>query len=129
MQKFGYEHEIEVQFRDCDLLGHVNNAVYLSYLEQARFGHWQRLSGTTSIPFILARVECDYRVPVTLGDRLIVRVAVQAVGRSSFTLEYEVLHARTRQIVATAKTVQVMYDYAAGKSMPIPDHIRVKLSG
>jgi len=129
MQKFNYEHEIEVRFRDCDLLGHVNNAVYLSYLEQARFGYWQRLSGSTSIPFILARVECDYRVPVTLGDRLIVRVAVLAVGQTSFTLDYEVLHARTRQVVATAKTVQVMYDYAAGRSIPIPDHIRVKLSG
>ena len=129
MQTFQYEHEIEVRFRDCDLLGHVNNAVYLSYLEQARFGHWQRLSGTTTVPFILARAECDYRLPVTLGDRLIVRVAVAHVGRSSYTLEYEVLHARTRQLVATARTVQVMYDYTAGRSFPIPDHIRVKLSG
>jgi acyl-CoA thioester hydrolase len=68
-------------------------------------------------------------MPVAPGDRLIVRVAVLAVGRSSFTLEYEVLHARTRQVVAVAKTVQVMYDYAAGRSVPIPDHIRVKLSG
>ena len=62
-----FEHELEVRFRDCDALGHVNNAVYLTYLEQARFAHWQRLTGVTGIPrsFILARVECDYRAQAT----------------------------------------------------------------
>ena len=131
MQTFDYEHEIEVRFRDCDLLGHVNNAVYLSYLEQARIGYWQRLNGSAGVPrsFILARAECDYRAPATLGDRLVVRVAVAAVGRTSFTLDYEVLNARTRQVVATAKTVQVMYDYSAGRSIPIPDDVRAKLAG
>ena len=71
-----FEHEIDVRFRDCDALGHVNNAVYLTYLEQARFAHWQRLTGTSGIPrtFILARVECDYRAQATVGDRLIVRL-------------------------------------------------------
>ncbi|HXE80303.1 MAG TPA: thioesterase family protein [Vicinamibacterales bacterium] len=131
MERFDYEHEIEVRFRDCDLLGHVNNAVYLSYLEQARVGYWQRLSGSSGVPrsFILARAECDYRAPATLGDRLVVRVAVASVGRSSFTLDYEVLNARTRQVVAAARTVQVMYDYDAGRSIPIPDHLRAKLKG
>jgi acyl-CoA thioesterase FadM len=60
---------------------------------------------------------------------LIVRVAVVAVGSSSFTLAYEVLLARTRQVVASAKTVQVMYDYTAARSIPIPDDVRVKLTG
>ena len=57
-----FEHELEVRFRDCDGLGHVNNAVYLTYLEQARFAFWQRLTGVSGIPrsFIVARVECDY---------------------------------------------------------------------
>jgi acyl-CoA thioesterase FadM len=68
-------------------------------------------------------------MPVTLGDRLIVRVAVAAVGNSSFTLAYEVLLARTRQVVATATTVQVMYDYTAARSIPLADDIRAKLTG
>ena len=131
MDRFQYEHDVEVRFRDCDAFGHVNNAVYLTYLEEARFGFWKRLSGATGMPrsFILARAECDYRMPVALGDRLIVRVAVAAVGSSSFTLAYEVLLARTREVVATAQTVQVMYDYTAARSIPIPDDIRVKLTG
>jgi acyl-CoA thioester hydrolase len=126
-----FEHEIEVRFRDCDALGHVNNAVYLTYLEQARFAHWQRLTGVTGIPrsFILARVECDYRAQATVGERLIVRLHVASVGNSSFTFEYEVVNGRTREVVATARTVQVMYDYAAGRSVRIPDDVRARLEG
>ncbi|HEX2310920.1 MAG TPA: thioesterase family protein [Vicinamibacterales bacterium] len=124
-----FEHELEVRFRDCDGLGHVNNAVYLTYLEQARFAFWQRLTGVSGIPrsFILARVECDYRVQATAGDRLVVRLRVTAVGKSSFTFEYEIVNARTREVVATARTVQVMYDYQAGRSIPVPDDIRARL--
>ena len=130
MERFQYEHDVEVQFRDCDAFGHVNNAVYLTYLEEARFGFWKRLSGATGTPqdIIVARAECDYRMPVAFGDRLVVRVAVAAVGNSSFTLAYEVLLARTRQVVATARTVQVMYDYTAARPIPIPNDIRVKLT-
>lgn len=126
-----FEHELEVRFRDCDGLGHVNNAVYVTYLEQARFAFWQRLTGIRGIPrsFILARVECDYRLQATAGDRLVVRLRVTAVGKSSFTLEYEIVNGRTREVVATARTVQVMYDYDARRSMPIPDDIRARLEG
>ena len=126
-----FEHELEVRFRDCDGLGHVNNAVYLTYLEQARFAFWQRLTGIRGIPrsFILARVECDYRLQATAGDRLVVRLRVTAVGKSSFTLEYEIVNGRTREVVATARTVQVMYDYDARRSVPIPDDIRARLEG
>jgi acyl-CoA thioester hydrolase len=107
----------------------VNNAVYLTYLEQARFAFWQRLTGVSGIPrsFIVARVECDYRAQATAGDRLVVRLRVTAVGKSSFTFEYEIVNARTREVVATARTVQAMYDYQAGRSIPVPDDIRARL--
>jgi acyl-CoA thioester hydrolase len=126
-----FEHEIEVRFRDCDAFGHVNNAVYLTYLEQARFAHWQQVVGAPGISrtFIVARVECDYRAQATAGDRLAVRLRVTAVGHSSFTFEYEIANVRTRELVANARSVQVMYDYAAGKPMPLPDDVRARLGG
>jgi acyl-CoA thioester hydrolase len=131
MQGFVFEHEIEIRFRDCDAMGHVNNAVYLSYLEQARVAFWHRLTGTTGIPrsFIMARAEIDFTAPATLGDRLVVALRVEAVGRSSFTLAYEVVKARTREPVAAARTVQVMFDYAAGKPVAIPEAVRARLEG
>jgi acyl-CoA thioester hydrolase len=110
-------------------MGHVNNAVYLTYLEQARVEAWHEMTGTSGLPrrVILARVEIDYRAPATLGDRLVVRHHVAAIGASSFTLDCEVENVRTHEIVAMARTVQVMYDYEAGRPMPIPPEVRARL--
>jgi acyl-CoA thioester hydrolase len=127
-------HRLEVRFRDCDPLGHVNNAVYLTYLEQARFNHWRALwgFGSPQLPpgmpgVILAHVECDYRRPATYGNTLEIRMRVASLGRTSFQYEYEIVDDQGRTVL-TAKTVQVMYDYAAEKPVPIPDDIRALLS-
>lgn len=127
-------HRLEVRFRDCDPMGHTNNAVYLTYLEQTRFAHWRSLWGFGSpqtppgMPgVILARVECDYRRPTRYGDALEVRMKVAEIGRTSFRYEYEIVD-DTGRTVLTAKTVQVMYDYGAERPVPIPDDIRALLS-
>jgi len=127
-------HRLDVRFRDCDPMGHVNNAVYLTYLEQSRLAHWRSLwgFGTPQLPpgrpgVILARVECDYKRPATYGETLEIRLTIGELGRSSFRYEYEIVDDKGRTVL-TAKTVQVMYDYAAGKPVPIPDDIRTLLS-
>ena len=130
-----YTHRLEVRFRDCDPLGHANHAAYLTYLEQARFSHWRASwgFGSAGLPgdgpgVILAHAEIDYRLPVRYGDELEVRIGLAAIGRTSFTYEYEIADDRGR-LVATAKTVQVMYDYRASKPVPIPDDLRTSLTG
>jgi acyl-CoA thioester hydrolase len=126
-----FSHRVEVRFRDCDPLGHVNNAVYLTYLEQARLFHWRALWGFGSDPaprvpgVILARVEIDYRLPAKYGETLDVRIELAAIGKTSFTYDYEIVDTQDR-VVASARTVQVMYDYAIAKPVPIPDDIRQK---
>jgi acyl-CoA thioester hydrolase len=127
-----FSHPIEVRFRDCDPMGHVNNAVYFTYLEQARLSHWRVLwgfgpDGSPGRPSaILARAEIDFKIPARFGDMLEVRISVPAIGRTSFTYDYEVIDAHGR-LMASGRTVSVMYDYQAGKSVPIPDEIRQKL--
>jgi acyl-CoA thioester hydrolase len=128
-----YSHRIDVRFRDCDPLGHVNNAVYLTYLEQARLHCWRALwrfgEADSSIPgVIMARAEIDYRRPAQYGQTLEIRISLAAIGRTSFTYDYEVLDIQGR-VVASARTVQVMYDYRVGKPVPVPDDIRQKLQG
>jgi acyl-CoA thioester hydrolase len=127
-------HRLEVRFRDCDPMGHANNAVYLTYLEQARFSHWRALwgFGTPQLPpgrpgVILARVECDYKRPAKYGDTLEIRLTIAELGRTSFHYEYEIVDQEGKTVL-TAKTVQVMYDYAAEKPVPIPDDIRALLT-
>ena len=129
-----FSHRLEVRFRDCDALGHVNNAVYLTYLEQARFNHWRALwgFGNPQLPadmpgVILARVEADYKRPAQYGETLDVRLTVAEIGRTSFRYEYEVVDEQGRTVLL-AKTVQVMYDYGAGRPVPIPDNIRALLA-
>src|SRR5712692_4287909 len=104
--KAAFIHRLEVRFRDCDPMGHVNNAVYLTYLEQARFDHWRSLwgFGRPQLPpgrpgVILAHVECDYKRPATYGDMLEIRLAVVELGRSSFRYEYEVVDEEGRTVL------------------------------
>jgi acyl-CoA thioester hydrolase len=119
---FVYRHRLPVRFRDCDAMGHVNHAVYLTYFEQARLTFWRERTGTPSphTRIIIARAECDYRAPAHFGDELEVRVGVGAIGRSSFTLIYEIAHAVSGQLIANGQTVMVSYDYDKGASIPLP---------
>ena len=128
-----FQHRLEVRFRDCDPMGHVNNAVYLTYLEQTRLAHWRGVwgRGAPQLPpgmpgVVLARVECDYRRPVKYGEILEVRMRVAAIGRTSFRYEYDIVDQSGENVLA-AKTVQVMYDYRDGKPVPIPPEIRAAL--
>jgi acyl-CoA thioester hydrolase len=127
-----FSHSIEVRFRDCDPLGHVNNAAYLTYLEQARLFYWRSLWGfgldavTVQPGVIMARAEIDYRAPARYGQTLDVRIDVAAIGRTSFTYDYEIVDEQGR-LVASARTVQVMYDYATSTPVPIPAEIRDKM--
>jgi acyl-CoA thioester hydrolase len=126
-----YSHRLDVRFRDCDPLGHANNAVYLTYLEQARLHCWRALWGFgepgSPVPgVIMARAEIDYRMPARYGQTLEIRIDLAAIGKTSFTYDYEIVDDQSRP-VASARTVQVMYDYATAKPVPIPDEIRQKM--
>jgi acyl-CoA thioester hydrolase len=116
---------VQVRFRDCDPYGHVNNAVYLTYLENARFALW-RAQGVQGV--ILARAEVDFRSQSRYGDELEVRVRLDGLGRSSFRYAYEVVDVPTQRVVLTALTVQVHFDYASQQSREMPDELRDKLS-
>jgi acyl-CoA thioester hydrolase len=128
--EFAHRHRLSVRFRDCDAMGHVNHAVYFTYLEQCRLTFWRELTGAPSphTRVIVARAECDYRAPAHFGDELDVRLTVGDIGRSSFALEYEVVHVESGRLVATGKTVMVSYDYAAAAPVPLPDVTRALLA-
>jgi acyl-CoA thioester hydrolase len=127
---YRYTKTIEVQFRDCDSLAHVNNAVYITYFEVARFAYCRDALGFTpddatgSDSFIIARVECNFRSQARLGDLLDVRIRIGEIGRSSFTFEYEIVQQADGRVVADGKSVQVAFDYTEQRSIPVPDEFR-----
>ena len=122
--------DIQMRFRDIDGMGHVNNAVYLSYVELARtqfYMHQANKRTLDEIDFILAHVEIDFESQATWGDQIQVAVWPSKIGNSSFTLSYEVKEKRSGRILARAKSVLVSYDYENRKSKPIPDEFRTLL--
>jgi acyl-CoA thioester hydrolase len=129
---------VEVRFSDCDPLGHVNNAKYLTYLEQARIRLWGGQLGFSSrraaeggsrgVGFILARAEIDFRAQAHDGDELEVRLSLAGFGRTSATYEYEIVDVSAGTVVVTARSVQVWFDYDAGRPVPIGEDLKATLS-
>jgi acyl-CoA thioester hydrolase len=125
VEGFEFVHRDTVRFRDVDAMGHVNNAVYLTYLEDARISFLRRI-GADVPEMILARAEIDFRSPLSEGDELQIGVRPARVGTKSFELEYELRVGD--KLAAEAKTVIVSYDYAARQPVAVPDHWREKLA-
>jgi acyl-CoA thioester hydrolase len=129
---FRYEHPIEVRYVDTDALGHVNNAVYLSYFEAARAGYYAAVSGTTfgtgeqadERTFVIAEARIVYRAPAYFGEKLLVGCRFSWAGRSSFGLEYrvraEVSPLGAARTMADGDTVQVMYDFGRNRVVRVP---------
>ena len=125
MEGFDFVHRETVRFRDVDAMGHVNNAVFLTYLEDARIAFLQPF-GAEPAGMILARVEVDFRAPLQVGDEIEIGVRPAKVGEKSFELEYEVRAGQT--VAAGAKTVLVSYDYETGRSVEMPQSWREALA-
>lgn len=117
--KAPYTHQIQLRFSDLDAMGHVNNARYLSYIEDARIGLLRQIIDTIGEEappgLILARSEIDHRRPITLStEPLRIDVWVADVGGKSFTLQYEIR--QSGQVAAQARSVMVAFDYATAST-------------
>jgi acyl-CoA thioester hydrolase len=123
-----YRVPIPIRFADIDALAHVNNAVFLTYMEVPRTALWAERVGEVrvqEIDFVLARVEIDYRRPVLFNDSLVCDLWIEKIGRSSFTVGYR--FAVGGEAVAVARSVQVFVDLATGASKPVPDSFRERV--
>ncbi len=119
--------DIEIRFRDTDAMNHVNNAVYASYAEVARQAYWKRVDPTLAyehVPFILARIEIDFRSPALVGETLRAFIRMSWIGRRSFGTDYEIRERDTERLIVEAKSVQVTYDYEQNAAIPFPDELR-----
>ena len=120
--EFRHRSTLDVRFRDVDLMGHVNNAVYSTFLEEARI---DVLGGLAD--FILARVEIDFRSELRAGEEIEVGTRCSRIGTKSFELEHEIR--ANGRLAAEAKSVLVGYDYELGGSVPLPEELKERLSG
>jgi acyl-CoA thioester hydrolase len=120
---------IQVRWGDMDSMGHVNNAVYFTYCESARMSYFEavRLSehrqGGRFGP-ALAAANLNFRRQVRYPEDLEVVTRVSAIGRSSFTMEYEIRRREGGERVAEGAGVVVWVDYEEGRSLPLPEELK-----
>ena len=123
---------IEVRFRDLDAIGHVNNAVFFTYFEEGR-KHFSKkvfdVSDVSDFNFIMAHIQCDFIKPIQFNDRVILQMWVKDIGTKSFSFEYRLVDLSDEAMVyATAKSIQVCYDYQKNRSIEVPAKMRERLT-
>lgn len=122
-----FEHEVSVRWRDVDGLGHVNHAVFLTYLEEARDAFYVQALGRDP-HYVVVRVEIDLRAEVRYADRrLQVRIEVERVGTTSLTTRETIL-TPAGATAAEARVVTVLWDAAARKPVAFAADERARLA-
>jgi acyl-CoA thioester hydrolase len=130
LSNFHFYYPIEVRYGDLDPQGHLNNAKFVTFFEQARIQYIRHLGlfkegqSFMDIGVILADVHIAYKKPVEWGTPVKVGVRTLKIGNKSMTVEQNVVHAETEEVFATGEVVMVTYDYREGKSIPVPQEWR-----
>jgi acyl-CoA thioester hydrolase len=123
-------YKLKVRFSDCDMMQHVNNAIYLNYFEEARIYYFRQLLGTDwdwrKNGVLLRKNELEYLKPVFLNDPVTIEVFLKHVGDKSFTLAYEVKV--LGELRTTGTSVLVCYDSIIKTSIPIPTRMKEGLN-
>lgn len=122
--------ELPVQFRDIDVMGHVNHATYFQYMETARVELARSLGQVTKgfrSSFILGSARCEFKKPIIDERRITVTVWVSRIGDRSWDLDYSIRGPR-RVEYAVGRTTQVAYDYKTRSAVQIPRKLKEKLA-
>ncbi|MBB6098803.1 acyl-CoA thioester hydrolase [Deinobacterium chartae] len=119
--------DIQVRFGDTDMLGHINNAAYVQYLELARVAHLGEIvrRGGPRLNMVLASLKVDFRREIKLGQRVQVELEVTRLGTSSFDYAYRVL--ADGELCAEASSVQVCVDPSSMRPLPLSGELRALL--
>ncbi|MCC6132984.1 MAG: acyl-CoA thioesterase [Acidobacteria bacterium] len=140
---FSFTFPVQVWFRDLDAMGHVNNAVYLSYCEQARTEYWLSLMGREPnefeidprrLGFVVVHIECSFHSPAFLGQPLLVGCRLSDIKTTSFDFHYRIISAEKDasdtdfRLVATGKSVQVLYDWNGKKKIPFSEELKARIA-
>lgn len=130
---YRYKTPITIRFSDIDAVGHVNNAIYLTYFEVARLKYWKEIINWNlrENGVVVGRSEVNYLKPITLEDEIVCYVRTTRIGNSSFDMMHLLVRITPNgeEICTTGKTVCISYDYSLNKSVPIPQSVREIMIG
>jgi acyl-CoA thioester hydrolase len=129
--KFRFKMKLDIRWSDMDEMRHVNNAVYLTYFEQARvyYFHESCRWDWNAIGAILANAHVDYLRPVVFPNPTYVYVRTSKLGTKSFEVQYMITSVvnGVEELTTTGHTTMVMFDYKSNTSVVMPDNLRDRL--
>lgn len=129
MTAFNFYHPIEVRYGDLDPQGHVNNAKYLTYCEQARISYVSHLGlwkggSFLDIGIILADLKITFQAPILFGEKVHVGVRTTRMGNKSLTMEHCIEQVESLQRYVDCTVILVAYDYHRQSTIPVPPNWR-----
>ncbi|RZK41955.1 MAG: acyl-CoA thioesterase [Pedobacter sp.] len=131
IDSFKYKTSIEMRFADLDMMGHVNNAVYFTYMEIGRTKYWEHAIKWDwhKTGVVIGQASIDYIAPILLNDKVSMYIRTSRIGNTSFDLEYLIVKLENGKEITCSKgkTVCVAFDYSTQKPATIPDKERSKM--
>ena len=129
MSELKFTHRTPVRFRDLDSMGHAHHTLPIVYFEEARAAYWRDVagrSGVSDIDYVIAEIKVQFKQRILYPGELTVRTGVTHVGNASFVMRYELTDSEGA-LLAAGESVQVMYDYASGRSKRMPADVRERI--
>jgi acyl-CoA thioester hydrolase len=115
---------VQIRFNDVDIVGHVNNAVYLEYFDHAKMTFFNEVLGNKAdwnkTGFVLAHISVDYHKPVFLDDKVEIHTRLSHIGNKSLNLIQEVIDPLNSEIKCTSNSVMVCFDYIQKEPIVLP---------
>lgn len=134
MTEFRFHHPVEVRYGDLDPQGHLNNAKYLTYFEQARVYYLIKVGvfgadqSFMDIGVIVADIHIAFHEPVHFDDRIQAGVRTTRIGNKSIIVEQDILNLQTGKEMAKGEVVMVTFDYRSKKTIPVPEEWKRKIN-
>jgi len=133
MSEFRFIYPVQIRYADLDAQWHVNNARFLSIMEQARLSYILQLGlwdgkSFLDLGVIVADIHIAYKAPIELEEKIEVALRVSRLGNKSITMENEIRNAQDHSIKAQAEVVLVAYDFRSKKTIPVPESWRKKIT-
>lgn len=128
---FGHRTDLQIRFSDVDVLGHVNNTVYLSYYDTGKAYFFASILGRRiewkHVETVIVNVDCCFISPIFFGEEVEVLTRVESVGDKSFRLLQEIVTRPGGEVKSACETVMVAFDAESGKAVEMPPHWREAL--
>jgi len=129
IEKFKHQFSVQLRFSDFDMLSHLNNAVYLTYIETARIQYFYDVLqwDFKQTSCVVVKAQLEYLLPILPHYKPIIHSRISRIGNKSFEMEYLLTDDSGTNIYSKCTSVQVCIDPKSEESIQIPDHLRKKM--